>query len=403
MSAGHGAAVRPRRPLALATAFTCVFMMGFALSNSMYGTLLPRIIEQYALSLKQASALAVAADAGQSGAMVVTLLLADRLDKRRLLTWMALAYGAALLATGVAPAYLVLLLVRLCVGLSGGLVDNLCATYISDLYGAQRARYISILHTLFAAGSMAAPLFAASCIAAGGWQMGYLISGGLMGGAAVLFMALARVAGAPVPTLEPGAARSAQGGAIPYRQILASPFIRWLCLGSALLSGVTYLTIWLPTYLDWYDKSVYTVAFCTMLMTANYVGMILSRTGLALLGSRMPAEDYLRWSSLASAVLVAAMLLLHQPHFWLVGTLLFGVRSGASYTARVVLACKAFPRYSATATAITGVCGTLGSMAISAGVGALADRGLYTLAMFIPVAALALVFCVFTFGVRRAD
>ena len=50
-----------------------------------------------------------------------------------------------------------------------------------DLYGAQRARYISILHTLFAAGSMAAPLFAASCIAAGGWQMGYLISGGLMG------------------------------------------------------------------------------------------------------------------------------------------------------------------------------------------------------------------------------
>ena len=129
-----------------------------------------------------------------------------------------------------------------------------------SLYGAQRARYISILHTLFAAGSMAAPLFAASCIAAGGWQMGYLISGGLMGGAAVLFMVLARVAGAPVPTLEPGAARSAQGGAIPYRQILASPFIRWLCLGSALLSGVTYLTIWLPTYLDWYDKSVYTLS-----------------------------------------------------------------------------------------------------------------------------------------------
>ena len=93
----------------------------------------------------------------------------------------------------------------------------------------------------------------------------------------------------------------------------------------------------------------------------------------------------------------------HQPLFWLVGTLLFGVLSGASYTARVVLACKAFPRYSATATAITGVCGTLGSMAISAVVGALADRGLYTLAMFIPVAALALVFCVFTFGVRRAD
>ena len=100
----------------------------------------------------------------------------------------------------------------------------------------------------------------------------------------------------------------------------------------------------------------------------------------------MPAEDYLRWSSLASAVLVAAMILLHQPLFWLVGTLLFGVLSGASYTARVVLACKAFPRYSATATAITGVCGTLGSMAISAVVGALADRGLYTLAMFIPVA-----------------
>ena len=167
-----------------------------------------------------------------------------------------------------------------------------------------------------------------------------------------------------------------------------------------LLSGVTYLTIWLPTYLEQFDKTVYTVTFCTTLMTANYVGMILSRSGLAFLGSRLPPEVYLRWSSLLSALLVAAMLLVQQPMFWMAGTLLFGILSGASYTARIVLACKAFPRCSATVTAITGVCGTLGSMMISSVVGTMADHGLYTVAMFIPVTALFLVFCVFTFGIR---
>ena len=403
-----------RRCVALAAAFTCVFMVGFAVSNSMYSTMMPRMIEEYALGLKQASALTVTADIGQSLAMLVTLLLADRLNKRILLTWMALVYGTALLATGAAPAYIVLLAVRLCIGLFGGMVDNLCAAYISDLFGVQRARYISILHTLFAAGSMAAPSFAAFCIKTKGWQTGYLVSGGVMAGAALLFMALSRLIGIARAegalandeknretnaTRTPNAATHEKEN-IPYREILSSPFIRWLCLSSMLLSGVTYLTIWLPTYLEQFDKTVYTVTFCTTLMTANYVGMILSRSGLAFLGSRLPPEVYLRWSSLLSALLVAAMLLVQQPMFWMAGTLLFGILSGASYTARIVLACKAFPRCSATVTAITGVCGTLGSMMISSVVGTMADHGLYTVAMFIPVTALFLVFCVFTFGIR---
>lgn len=392
--------VSQRKRLAVATVFVCIFMAGFALSASMYSTVLPQMIEHYAINLKQASTISIVNDLGQTAAMIFTLLVVDRLDKGKLLGLMSLCFGVSLFLTGLAPAYLVLLATRLAIGLTGGLVDNLCATYISDLYGDKRSRFISILHTLYAIGSMAGPQFAAWSVARGGWFVCYLVSGAAIAVAAVLYLLVTRLLSPPETAMKaPEEEEKPQG--IPYGRMLRNANMRWLCVSSVLFSGLTYLTIWLPTYLDWLDRETYTVEFCALLMTLNYVGMILSRMGLAALSQRMSAIFYVKWSSLLTALLLIAMLWIGTPAVWMVGVFLFGVISGGNYTAKFVLACEEFPRYAATATALSGMFGSLGSILFNAGISAIADAGHYTAALFIPVAALLLAFLIFTFFYRE--
>ena len=387
-----------KRKLLIATIFTFVFMAGYALSSGILGTLMPRIIEYYNLSLSAASTINIAKEGGNTASMIFALLVVDRLDKSRLLLVMGLSFGAALLLFGFAPAFAVLLLIQLVIGFSGGLLDNLCATYVSDLYGERRARFVSILHTLYAVGNMVGPKFASWSYSVGGWTLSFLTSGAALVLAGVLYFLLTKMVGAPATAV--GGSESTAARAIPYGQILRSKNLWWLSVVSLAFASTTYLIVWLPTYLDWLNPAVYTTDFCANVMTAFSFGMLISRTGLAALSGKMRTETYAKWSCLFSAILFAAMLVVQQPLFWLGGMFLFGVISGASYTARFVLSCQEFPEYSATASAFTGVFGALGNVLYSAGIGALADAGYYTQAHYSIVAALLIGFLVFTFCYR---
>lgn len=391
-----------RKQLLTATLFTFVFMGGFALSTCMLGTLLPGIITHYSLSLTQASALNIVYEAANALAMVAALFVVDRLDKGRLLTLLATVFGLVLLLHGLAPTYAVLLGVRLVLGIVGSLLDNLCASYISDLYGDHRARYISILHTLYAIGSMAAPKFAALCYAAGGWSLAYLAAGGAMAVAGALAIVILRAMGYP-PTAVEQQKGSPRDVHIPYREMFHSRNLLWLSVVSVLIAGQYYVTIWLSTYLDWLDNTVYTVEFCSTIMTALYLGMILSRVLLAAVSERLGAAVYLKWASLFSSALLIVLLLVQRPMVWLVGAFLYGLISGAMYTSRIVLSCQEFPQFSSTASAFTGVFAALGSVGFNSLMGMAADAGSYTQAMLAGAVIVALTFLVFRFGYRSRE
>lgn len=389
---------KPHRQLLAATVFTFVFMTGFALSTCMLGTLLPGIITHYGLSLTQASSLNTLYEAANAGAMVMALFVLDRLPKGKLLVLLGFLFGLILILHGRAPTFAVLLGVRLVMGVVGSLLDNLCSSYISDLYGAHRARYISILHTLYAIGSMLAPKFAALYYARGGWSLAYLISGGAMALTGVLAALILSILGFPKPT---DREEKASASPIPYREMFRSRNLLWLGVVSILIAGQFYVTIWLSTYLDWLDKGLYTVEFCSTIMTALYLGMILSRVGLAAISEKIGAARYLKWASLLSSLLLIGLLLIQKPMVWLVGAFLYGLISGAMFTARIVLSCQEFPQYSSTASAFTGVFAALGSVCFNFLMGAAADAGFYTQAMLVNSVIVLMTFFVFQFGYRE--
>lgn len=375
-------------------------MGGFALSSCILGTLLPSIITHYSLNLTQASALNIVYESANAFAMVGALFVMDRLDKGKLLTLLGLLFGLALIFHGLAPTYAILLGVRLVMGIVGSLLDNLCSSYISDLYGDHRARYISILHTLYAIGSLVAPKYAALCYAAGGWPLAYLAAGGAMALAGLLAVIILRTMGFPSTAAAPKG-DTPQTVRIPYRKIFLSRNLIWLSVISILIAGQYYVTLWLSTYLDWLDNTVYTVEFCSTIMTALYLGMILSRIGLAAISEKLGSAVYLKWASLLSSVLLIILLLIQRPMAWLVGAFLYGLISGAMFTSRIVLSCQEFPQFSSTASAFTGVFAALGSVGFNSLMGVAADAGFYTQAMILNAVLVALTFLVFQFGYRE--
>lgn len=370
-----------KKRLLAATIFTFVFMSGFALASCVLGTLLPGIIAYFDLSLTQASSINIANEIGNSVSMVVALFVLDRLDKGKTLAVFGLVYGVLLVLFGISPVFAVLLGVRFFVGFFGSLLDNMCATYISDLYGERRTRYISILHTLYAIASMAAPKFAAFCYAVGGWPLAYLSSGAAIAAAGVLYIVIFKVIGLPATAVHTIGQNKGEKVQIPYGIILKNRNMRWLCAAGMLFAGQMYVSMWLPTYLDWLDNTVYTVSYSSTIMTGLYLGMIFSRIMLAAISGKVGAATYLRWASPASAVLLFVMLFVNHPLLWLIGGFIYGCVSGASYTARFVLSCQEFPEYSATATALTGIFNALGSILLSWAMGIAGDAGYYTEAM----------------------
>lgn len=383
-----------------ATIFTFIFMSGYALTYTMLGTLLPGMISYYSLSITQASYINISLELGGTTAMVLALFLLDRMNKGKTLLALALLFGLIGLFTGSAPAYVILLATRFLLGLIGSVLDNLCATYISDLYGEHRARYVSILHTLFAVASMVAPKFAAFCIELGGWALAYLVSGGAMTVAAVLAIIILKMMGLPQNAMDEQKQEKLQ---IPYKEMLQSRNMRWLCLASFIFAGYSYVAMWLSTYLDGQDSSIYTVGFCSTIMTAYYVGSVLSRMGLAAISEKISSAVYLKWASLLSGVLLAALLIIQQPMVWLVGAFLYGLIGGAMYTGRFVLSCQEFPQFSATASSLTGICSFGGNMAFNAVMGVAADAGYYTQAMIAIGILLISGFFIFQFGYRSRE
>ncbi len=388
--------------LLTATIFSCVFMGAYSISVNMYGTIMPQLVDFYGINLTQISTLNITNDFSQAAIMIFMLFVADKLDKRKLLILATISYGVTLFLVSTAQTYLILLALRVCMGVFGGLVNNLTTTYVSDLYGDGRSKYIAILHTLFAVGSMIGPLFAAGSIEFFSWQFSYLFLGITMLSTGVLFILTSKIVG--VPQTEAGVITKNTKVIIPYKEILKNKNVHALCLGNFLLASVTFFMLWLPTYLDLYDNQVFTIEATTIIMTSTSIGMIISRTLLGMLSPRfIPANVYLKYSSILTAILLTAMLLIQGYFTWLIGIFIFGVISGASYTANIILACKEYPRFSATITAITGAFATFGSMTLNFVVGSLGDIGYYTEAMFIPVSLLVLSFFVYTFMYKEKN
>lgn len=386
--------------LKITVIFIFVFMAAYAVSMGMYGTVLPEIIKAYGINLKSASWFNIMNDVGQMVAMGFTILIVDKINKNKLIGIMALLMGAIMLSIGTAPLFLIFLMMRVLLGMTSSIIDSLCSAYISDLYGDQRSRYITILHMIYGVGSLLGPQYAARMVESNmGWNSTYLALGTFIVVTGILFLATMFFMGTPAPAVS-NKDESGKIKKIPYLEMLRSRNMIILCIASFLLAGNIFYNTWLPTYLSRLDSTVYTIGVTSLIATAYYVGMIASRFIYASISNRLKADDYLRYSGFFSAALITVGLLSGNMTVWVIVNFLFGLIGGTAYTAKFILACVEYPEFSATAIAMTGVAAGIGGITFSAVGGAIADAGSFLTAMFLPVSSFLAVSLLFLLGYK---
>ncbi|SCJ87363.1 putative transporter [Anaerotruncus sp. 2789STDY5834896] len=372
--------------------YLMVFMMAFALSINLFGTAQPRIIQGYRLSLEQASMFSVLQSIGMLVSNAIIGLVVDRLDKSRVAGIMCLVMGLILLAIGSMPPFWVLLALFALLGIVSNIVDNACASYMSDLYGDQRSKYISILHAFYGVGAMLGPLYVGFLTDHGHqWSLAYTLLSLLVMGGAIAYLCTLKIMGKPVALVQNTAADGTRQKA-PLKAMLASADLRILCIVSFLYAGFQMYTVWLPTYLNQLDGQKYPLSFCAVLLSLFSGGVIVSRLINGIISKFISSRDYITLVSILSGAALIIGLLGQRKILWMAVSFSLGLLTGAIYTAKFVLACEYFPQFPATATAFTGLCTAVGSICFHALTGAVAQRFSFTGAMFIPVCSLLATF-----------
>ena len=393
--------IKNRERKSVTFVYLVVFMAGFALSSGMYSSLLPDIISHYSLSLTSASLLDTTSEIGMAVAMLFAMLWLDRLDKHWVIASAVLIYALSMILIGTAPLFTVLLIIKIAMGISGSIIDNLCATYTSDLYGDERTRYVSILHMFFAIGSMLGPGTAVLLMKRfGGFGGSYICYGSIFTFVSLTFLAITVVLKKPTPTVQ-NLDSEGKHKRIPFRTILTSKNMLWLGVGSAFLAGTNYINAWTPTYLQTVTPQRFDADFCSLVVSLAYFGMIISRLLLSVLSKWLTSERYMRISCLSTAAVIALMILLPYRWAWMAGMLLFGIFSGAQYTARFLMAFKEFPEY----TAIMAVTSSCGNIILRFTINAIADKGYYSVAILLTAVVMVGAYLIFRFCYkeRRLD
>lgn len=378
--------------------FLTIFMVIFGLYFSMFGTLQPNIIEYYNLNLQQASLFIIVQNIGTTLSMIATALVVDRLNKNRLIGFMTLLMGLFLIIMGIAPLFIVLLAVWTIIGIFMSISNNTCSAYCSDLYGSDRSKYLAILHSFYGFGSLIGPTYAAWMLRRNkGWNGSYGYFGIIVLALGILFFATMFITKEPIPVVS-NLDKHGKRKKISFRKLLGNKNMFALALMSFFVSGFQLFPSWIPTYLNRQDAIYYTLDRCSIIMTLYFIGMVLSRLSYSYLSKWLPPNKYVKYSSLISSGILLFTLLIQAPWLWYTCLFSLGLVSGALYTAQHSLACDEYPEYSASAMSIITLSTALGSILINSLIGYIAELGFFTVAMLVPVLAIAVAAIIISIG-----
>jgi fucose permease len=228
---------------------TCVMFLMFAMTTDAVGSVIPRIIEEFGLSMKAAGAFHYVPMAAIALGAILFGWLSDRFGRKPTIVAGLLLYGASslLFAFGDSFALFVALL-----GLSGLGVSIFkigALALIGDISGCtrQHTAFMNMVEGFFGVGAIIGPAIVATLITAGmSWKWLYVIAAGVCG----LLILGAITARYPEP-------RRASEEPIDLRRTLRMMGDSYALGFSALImlyvAVEVAIYVWMPTYLRSYD------------------------------------------------------------------------------------------------------------------------------------------------------
>lgn len=287
---------------------TCLMFFTFAMTTDAVGSVIPRIISEYGLSMTAAGAFQYATMAGIAFGALLLGFLADRIGRQRTIILGLMLYGVSSLLVATFASFPVLVALLAASGLGISVFKTAALALIGDVTDSSRShtRFMNTVEGFFAIGAIAGPAIVAVLIGAGmSWKWLYVVAAVICLG----LVCMASLVKAPAPRTSVERASAAQ-----MLEVLRDPLALGFSLLVALYVAVEVaIYVWMPTYLAGYTGSV------TWLPAWALTLFFVLRAAGRFLGAWL--LDHVRWTTALAAL--AALIF-----GCFLGSLLGGLRLG---------------------------------------------------------------------------
>lgn len=226
---------------------TCLMFFTFAMTTDAVGSVIPRVIREYGLSMTAAGAFQYATMAGIAGGALLLGFMADRIGRKRTIMLGLVVYGVSSIGMVFNGQFLALVTLLAASGLGISVFKTAALALIGEIAPSTRAhtRFMNTVEGCFAVGAIAGPAIVASLLTAGiSWKW-------LYGVAAVICLGLVALA-TRVPDPAPRT-RVERASLAQMIGVLRDPLALGFSLLIALYVAVEVaIYVWMPTYLEGY-------------------------------------------------------------------------------------------------------------------------------------------------------
>lgn len=238
------------RNLSLIRWLTCLMFFTFAMTTDAVGSVIPKIIEQFALSLTSAGAFQYATMGGIALGALLLGFLADRVGRKPTIILGLSLYGASCLLFSVSHGFAAFVALLAAGGIGISVFKTGALALIGDISAstASHTRLMNTVEGFFAVGAIVGPAIVATLIASGvSWKWLYII-------AAMICTVLIAIA---TRVRDPHVVRNTQRATLgEILTVLKDPLA--LGVSSLIMLYVAVevaIYVWMPTYLAGYAGS----------------------------------------------------------------------------------------------------------------------------------------------------
>lgn len=350
---------RPRAALLGITIGLYLLMFAYAVSVTLAGSLMESLLSAYELAYSGGGLVFTFQALGGIVSILSAIYIADRVSKPVLVGACFVVYAAALVLAGTGPAYGALLALFFAIGASTRLLDSLLNATVSDLHGAERGRYLNLLHACFGLGALTGPLyFRFLMLRVDRFTDSLLFLGFACAGLSLLYAPvgvlshrLLRRDGHDAESSKPSEL-SAGGTALRHPAV-------WALAGGMLFYTAHQggCTAWLPLYTRQVLKASPFLADAAL--SLFWVGIVAGRLGASLLPRRVRPLSAVVWGGAMGTVVLAAGYLAASETVLLPALVVTGFLTGAIIPLMVAEGCGWFPRQSGSLSSLLFLSGTV--------------------------------------------
>lgn len=354
----------------------------YGIIAAMLGTILPKLAEDFRLTMDQSATIAFAQAVGLIIASVSVGPLIDNKGKKTGLLLGLTLIAASLVALPNAASYEMILASMFSLGLGGGIIVTAANALVSDISEEKRASTLNLLNLFFGLGGLLTPFIAANLLGGDTIALCYLAAA-----LTVVTLILHATTPMPPPSGERGFKLSEAG------KLLSQPALYLLSL-FLFLYVACEVGVW-----NWLAKHLIAQSLArdtalNILSLGFALGLLIGRVVVSRVLIKVPAPTVTLGASVLMALTTYAMLQTNDPTMAGVIVFLAGVAMAPVFPTTLAMVGDAFPRMTATAMGIVITCGWIGLAVSSQIIGAIAgsdDASLKKALLVLPVFSVAMI------------